>query len=145
MDNGTWAYPREEISFVIKDDSNIVGCCVLKKINWDAGEAEISYWIGSEFWNRGIGVEAARLTRNVAFEVYNFKFLHAHYLKLTNPASGKILEKLGFEPDAEKQDFKVAGRYKDAAPDDVWTFYKLKRETWETLKEPKGCSITSML
>lgn len=124
-------------TFTIVADGVAAGCAILKKIDWTAGHAELSYWLGAEFWRRGIAAEAAVALRDMAFAQHGFEYLHAHYLKDNCAASGRILEKLGFEADAAKPDAPVTGRFAALAPD-VWTFRRLTRAAWRQAAEGAG-------
>jgi ribosomal-protein-alanine N-acetyltransferase len=55
---------------------------------------ELGYWIGRPYWGRGYGTEAARATIAFGFESMNLNRIEAHHFH-TNPASGKIMRKLG--------------------------------------------------
>jgi RimJ/RimL family protein N-acetyltransferase len=59
----------------------------------DAGKRAVGYWIGKEFWGRGIATAALRSF----LDGYAERPLHAWVLK-TNAASRRVLEKCGFEP-----------------------------------------------
>lgn len=56
--------------------------------------AELGYWIGLPYWNRGFATEAAW-----AVVDYGFRGLGLHRIYATvfpkNPASGRVLEKIG--------------------------------------------------
>lgn len=56
--------------------------------------AELGYWLGREFWNQGIGTEAARRVIEYGFETIGLHRITSHHLT-RNPASGRILEKIG--------------------------------------------------
>lgn len=133
-------HPRKEITFTILTNRDIAGCCILKKVDWEGRQAELSYWLGVEFWSRGIATLAAALMRDFAFDCYNFVQLHAHYLKVYNAASGRILEKLGFAADTSRVDVPVAGRFLPLAPD-VWTFCILDRVRWQSMKSGSAWAL----
>jgi ribosomal-protein-alanine N-acetyltransferase len=66
------------------------------------GVFETGYWLGKPYWKMGYATEAAKRTIEFAF----------HNLKATkviagwfhdNPASGHVLDKLGFKPDGAEQ------------------------------------------
>ena len=60
------------------------------------GYAGIGYWLGPAFWGRGIASEAAEAVVRFGFGVDRVQsFLSAHFLD--NPASGRVLARLGFE------------------------------------------------
>ena len=58
--------------------------------------AEIGYWLGEEFWGRGIASEALIAVTNHAFANYDLCRLYAHVFDW-NPASVRVLEKAGYE------------------------------------------------
>jgi RimJ/RimL family protein N-acetyltransferase len=58
--------------------------------------AEIGYWLGEEFWGRGIATEALIAVTDYAFKNYDVCRLYAHVFDW-NPASTRVLEKAGYE------------------------------------------------
>jgi [ribosomal protein S5]-alanine N-acetyltransferase len=58
--------------------------------------AEIGYWLGEEFWGRGIATEALIAVSNHAFSNYDICRLYAHVFEW-NRASARVLEKAGYE------------------------------------------------
>lgn len=58
--------------------------------------AEIGYWLGEEFWGRGIATEALIVVTEYAFSNYDVCRLYAHVFAW-NPASARVLEKAGYE------------------------------------------------
>ena len=79
-----------------KEDEALIGICGVHP----ARAWEIGYWIGKPYWRQGYATEAAE--RLVAF---GFRALGAEHLAAEwfhdNPASGRVLEKLGFRPIGE--------------------------------------------
>lgn len=65
-----------------------------------AGEVELGYWIASPHWNRGFVTEAGRAALAVARHGLRLRRLVASHC-CDNPASGRVLEKLGFEATGE--------------------------------------------
>ena len=57
--------------------------------------AEFGYWLGREFWGRGIMTEVVRAFSDWALEAFELQRLAA-YVFSSNPASARILEKCGF-------------------------------------------------
>lgn len=55
---------------------------------------ELGYWIGREYWGRGIASEAAPAAVASAFEQFGAYRVHAHHFS-RNPASGRVLERAG--------------------------------------------------
>jgi len=62
-----------------------------------SGEDELGYWIARPFWGQGIATEAGRAMIANARHSLRFKRLASGHF-LDNPASGRVLAKLGFRP-----------------------------------------------
>jgi len=56
--------------------------------------AELGYWVGRPFWNRGYATEAARAVIAFGFGALELNRIHAAHLT-RNPASGRVLVKAG--------------------------------------------------
>lgn len=56
--------------------------------------AELGYWIGREFWNKGYCSEAGAAVLKHGFDQLGLHRIHSHYLT-RNPASGRVMEKIG--------------------------------------------------
>ena len=61
------------------------------------GRTELGYWLKRGHWGRGYATEAGRALLAAARDSLRLKRLEAGYF-LDNPASGRVLEKLGFRP-----------------------------------------------
>lgn len=57
--------------------------------------AELGYWTGVEHWGRGYATEAGAATLDFGFGTLDLNRIEAHCF-LDNPASSRVLEKLGF-------------------------------------------------
>jgi RimJ/RimL family protein N-acetyltransferase len=57
--------------------------------------AEIGYWLGEEFWGRGIATESLMAVTEHAFASYDLCRLYAHVFEW-NLASARVLEKAGY-------------------------------------------------
>lgn len=56
--------------------------------------AEMGYWLGVPYWNRGYMTEAARAILQFAFENLKLNRVYAsHFTR--NPASGRVMQKIG--------------------------------------------------
>jgi RimJ/RimL family protein N-acetyltransferase len=63
----------------------------------DDGPPELGYWLARRFWGRGIATEAARAMVAAARDSLRLpRLVSGHFLD--NPASGRVLEKVGFRP-----------------------------------------------
>jgi RimJ/RimL family protein N-acetyltransferase len=60
-----------------------------------ADTAELGYWLSPPHWGQGISTEAARAVVSFGFGVLGLPYLTSGYFE-DNPASGRVLEKLGF-------------------------------------------------
>ena len=63
-------------------------------LSWEEhGRREVGYWMGKEFWGRGVATTALRLL----LDLVTTRPLYAHVAK-HNVASIRVLEKCGFTP-----------------------------------------------
>jgi RimJ/RimL family protein N-acetyltransferase len=58
---------------------------------------ELGYWLTPDAWGRGYATEAGRAVVAIARHGLGLKRLHAGHF-IDNPASGRVLSKLGFRP-----------------------------------------------
>ncbi len=78
-------------------DAQVVGCIGLDVNDKEYADAiEIGYWIARPFWGQGFATEAGRAVLSIAETLGYKRVVGSHFLD--NPASGKVLTKLGFEP-----------------------------------------------
>jgi RimJ/RimL family protein N-acetyltransferase len=71
-------------------------------IGLHAGEAghELGYWLVPSAWGRGIATEAGRAMVSIARDALRLPRLRSGHFA-DNPASGRVLAKLGFRPTGE--------------------------------------------
>jgi len=74
-------------------DIGLIGGVSLQKKDSDV--FSLGYWLGRRFWGNGYASEAARGIMNWAMDELELKQANAGYFA-DNPASGKLLSKLGF-------------------------------------------------
>jgi RimJ/RimL family protein N-acetyltransferase len=72
----------------------LVGGCGLGAT--PSGLVELGYWIARPYWGRGYATEAATAVIDIARTLRVPRLIGSHFVD--NPASGRVLEKLGFEP-----------------------------------------------
>ena len=70
----------------------LVGCCGLSRR--PSGSVELGYWIARPHWGRGLATEAAQMLIEIA-RTLGLRSLEAGHF-VDNPASARVLEKLGF-------------------------------------------------
>ncbi len=87
-------------NFAIEVEGEAVGGIglVLKEDIYRCG-AEIGYWLGEEFWGRGLMTEAVRAVTAYAFANFNLQRIYAGVLEW-NPGSMRVLEKAGYRFEA---------------------------------------------
>jgi RimJ/RimL family protein N-acetyltransferase len=94
------ASPRDPVlpSFLIFERTNgapnLIGSCGLGRR--PSGAVEMGYWIARAYWSRGFATEACQALLAIARSLGLQQVEGSHFLD--NPASGRVLEKLGFEP-----------------------------------------------
>ena len=82
-------------AILLKPSAFIGFCGVHPNRDWEFG-----YWYGKPFWGKGYATEAGGRVVTFAFEELNTQVLNAGWFH-DNPASGRVLAKLGFRPVGE--------------------------------------------
>jgi RimJ/RimL family protein N-acetyltransferase len=82
-------------AILLKPDVYIGACGLNPERDWELG-----YWIGKPYWGRGYATEAGRRLVAYGFEELGADALTASWFH-DNPNSGRVLEKLGFQPTGE--------------------------------------------
>lgn len=73
------------------------------------GEIELGYWIARPYWGLGYATEAAEAIMDIARSGLRLNRLIASHFT-DNPASGRVLEKIGFKPTGQYSQRFSAGR-----------------------------------
>lgn len=81
----------------IAHSGDLVGAAGLT-IDREHTRGELGYWIGREYWRRGYATEASRVLVDFGLDRLGLHRIHANHL-VRNPASGRVLEKLGMRPE----------------------------------------------
>ena len=79
--------------FVVELCSRVIGACDVDEIVQGCGD--LGYWFDEEVWGQGIASEAASEVVQFAIERVGLRRLTSGRAS-DNPASGRVLEKLGF-------------------------------------------------
>jgi len=82
-------------AILLKPDVFLGLCGVHPDRGWEFG-----YWLGKAYWGQGYATEAGRRVVSFAFEELKAETLKASWVH-DNPASGRVLAKLGFQPVGE--------------------------------------------
>ncbi len=115
-----------QVNFAItlSAEGALIGCISLKMDREAPGSAELGYWVGVPWWNRGYCTEAAAAVLDYGFRVLELERIHAHHL-LRNPASGRVMQKVGLHAQGvARESFHKAGEREDIA------LYGIRRRDW---------------
>jgi RimJ/RimL family protein N-acetyltransferase len=107
-----------------KEDGVLVGAISLMSVS--AGhQAELGYWVGKPFWNRGFCTEAAEAVLQYAFEEMGLERVHACHLS-RNPPSGRVMQKIGMRNEGcRRHHVRKWGVLEDLE------LYGILRQTWK--------------
>ena len=87
-------------------------------------KAEIGYWIGVPYWNRGYATEAGRALIDYGFREWNLNRIDAGHFD-RNPSSGRVMQKMGMQYEGTlRQAIKKWDEYMDVA------YYAILRSDW---------------
>lgn len=90
------ALDRPEVSFAIASAEEAIGGIGLhRQGDFMRRSAELGYWLGEEYWGRGIATDAVRAVTAWGFAQLDIDRIFAQVFGW-NPASGRVLEKAGF-------------------------------------------------
>ena len=101
--------------FAIRNKENGLIMGLIGIHHWDKAnqKAEIGYWLGKEFWNKGYVTEAMAEVLAFGFKVLNLNKMFANFFP-HNPASGRVMEKSGMRQEAVlKQEIYKNGKFLD--------------------------------
>lgn len=108
----------------LQPDGPLIGAISLgmRKIHeW----AELGYWIGKPYWNKGYCTEAAKEVLWYGFEKLDLNRIQARHMP-KNPASGRVMEKIGMTREGVlRQSLKRFGEFEDAI------LYSILQEEYE--------------
>ncbi|WP_120716092.1 GNAT family N-acetyltransferase [Tsuneonella amylolytica] len=96
-------------NFIVVESASgrVVGSCGLAP---SEGDSEIGYWIARDAWGRGYATEAGRGVLEVARMLGIERVTAGHMTD--NPASGRVLRKLGFRPVGSARRYSLARGHK---------------------------------
>lgn len=82
----------------LKESGHLVGAIGLTlQLNYQL--AELGYWIGKEYWNKGYCTEAVKSIIGFGFKEFKLHKIYATYFT-NNPASGRVMGKAGMHFEA---------------------------------------------
>ena len=66
-------------------------------------QAELGYWLGLQYWNKGYCTEASKEIIRYGFEVLNLHKITSRHMQC-NPSSGRVMQKSGMTKEGELVD-----------------------------------------
>ncbi len=81
----------------VADSAQLIGCI---GIDPHGEDVELGYWIARAHWSLGYATEAGRSVLEIAQMLGHRRIVASHFCD--NPASGRVLRKLGFEQTGEE-------------------------------------------
>ena len=85
-----------ELAVAFKDNpENVVACISLVHVKPNL-KAELGYWVGKEYWGKGIATEMVNRMMQFGFDDLNLHSIFARHFA-DNPASGKVMQKCGMK------------------------------------------------
>lgn len=128
-------------AIVRREANQLIGAATLRDIDREHAQAELSLWITPSCWRQGYGTEAAGTMVRFGFEQLRLNRIYAYHLT-RNPASGRVLEKAGFQREGLlRQRVRKWGVFEDVALlallRDEWT---ARRDGFSAAADPgSGC------
>ncbi|MBL6448398.1 GNAT family N-acetyltransferase [Fulvivirga sp. 29W222] len=92
----------KQYTFGIEYDKRIVGAIGLK-VDDSNNEAEVGYWLGEEYWNKGLCTDALQAVVRFGLDSLKLHKINGSYLS-HNLASSRVLNKCGFIVDCVLKD-----------------------------------------
>lgn len=126
------------LAIALKSDSDgdelLLGA-VGMEFNLQSRSAEIGYWIGVPYWNKGYTTEAARALVAYGFDMLGLNRIQARHMT-NNPASGRVMQKLGMSFEGiHRQAALRFGAFEDLA------MYAILRSDYEAAKSQQQAKI----
>lgn len=85
---------RYELVMILKETGELMGVCSLLHIDWENKHAEVSYWLGKKYWNKGYTTEAVKQLICMVFREYGLEYIYGCCFA-RNPASARVMKKAG--------------------------------------------------
>ncbi len=96
------------VTYAIVETSNgkLAGVVSLMQIHREHRRAELGYWIAVDRWNKGFATEASASILDFGFQTLGLHRIEStHFVR--NPASGKVMQKLGMTQEGIERDSAV--------------------------------------
>lgn len=87
---------RYVFAIILKESHTLIGEISLHLLDKKKQSAQLAYWLGEPFWNKGLTTEAAAAVVSFGFEQLKLDLIYAD-CRDDNPASERILQRIGLE------------------------------------------------
>ena len=112
-------------AITFREFESVVGAIGLT-VSTVENEAELGYWVGVPFWNKGIATEATTAVIDYGFSELQLNKISAWHL-VRNTSSGRVMEKAGMRRDTHNQ-----RKIKKDRKEESLISCVLLREDWES-------------
>ena len=86
-----------DLPFAITVDGSLVGSIGLtRQVDVKRKSAELGYWIGEEYWNKGVATQAVKQICEIGWNYWDINRIYAEVFS-NNLASCQVLKKSGFQ------------------------------------------------
>ncbi|MBK7420858.1 MAG: GNAT family protein [Nitrospira sp.] len=100
------------IAIVLAEEEQLIGSIGMD-IASEHQLARLSYWLGTDYWNRGYCTEAVRAVIDYGFTRLSLHRIYAPHFH-NNPASGRVLRKIGMTYEGRMREHYIRfGRFVD--------------------------------
>ena len=94
--------------------------------------AELGYWVGTPYWNKGYCTEAGRAVLSYGFKARGLHRIFATHFS-RNSASGRVMQKLGMKHEGHlRQHVRKWDRFEDM------DLYGILQAEWEWMRPPQA-------
>lgn len=121
--------PLGRYGIVLKGTNSFIGTIDLMNFS-DGKIAELGYIINKNYWNQGLATEASQKILALCFEKLGLEEVHG-YCALNNPASARVLSKLGMTEIERLPNDKILNGQSITSQHFVVT-----KTAWQHLKQP---------
>lgn len=119
--------PPYGFAIALPDANRLIGNCRLARIKGKPGEADIAYFLNSNYWGRGYATEAAHALLQYGFKELGLERIIA-LCEPENIASRRVMEKLGMQAQEPVTHYAADGNFHQGEFRDVtYLCYAIKK------------------
>ncbi|HUQ99601.1 MAG TPA: GNAT family N-acetyltransferase [Gemmatimonadaceae bacterium] len=101
-----WEHGSDVTYAIIETSTNTLVGAIGLMIKAQHRRGEIGYWIAPDVWGQGYATEASQRVIDFGFEYLNLHRIEARHF-LRNPASGRVMQKLGMQQEGVNRDWAI--------------------------------------